>query len=807
MQSAADDNPRPSKRQRLDSTSEPIQNTVNVENLNSIPPANLLISLPSLLIHPPTHRHHQFSLLLSSSALRKGLTLPDIDADLECRAWAALAEVGIIHGMEEFVTAAEVEKAIAKALLIAQKHPSLRLYKPHLSFLSAKVAYSHQHNPKHATHTIRRLLASLPPSDPPHLVYTAYLASITYSEKESTTKVLHAVQNLQNLASDSGHHDIVLLAQVIRLRLLLKEGLWQTIEDALKDTEQALQLNFEVASDHSPPENQESPVEMALRLHVLIMGVTFYTYAGEAVNTASRLTKLHELLDSGALSSLGASGIVEFPLPGHRPLYVQMTHPRVLYLLAFLVSSVSKRNPVGRKPKRKVFANEGLNITERELRKELALPQWTSQQEAKDLYDRLHKLKADLICELVANSICRNEFDDAERNLDDLIAHTRTTSLFPMFAARISLHHAHLAHALGQTTRALECYRLAAHLSRPRTANNIEDPFITSPRTSPTKKSSISPVKRKSLSPKKKSTPSPKKSPRKRSLSTRQKEEVVEVVEDDDDQYPEDTWVHASARTGELWIRIGMLRQRDKSDTLGGSTREEFEQLCREGELITRECEGLGGTLKAIGEVLKASLANEILKSKSHLRRALDLATAAQDNHVRALILALISSHYFHTARDHAQNMLHTCEQLAAGLGAQPRSTSISQTSGKQPLVRSDNINVDRKDDAGTDDANLSGASKPGSKRKTSLEVGEVENCNPGSRPLKKGRSSFGESGSWDGDGVGNAQLRLWVGERFLELSRWAGDDQSVKRQEIVNQRLEDAVRSIEERGKAVDVC
>ena len=49
-----------------------------------------------------------------------------------------------------------------------------------------------------------------------------------------------------------------------------------------------------------------------------------------------------------------------------------MTHPRVLYLLAFLVSSVSKRNPVGRKPKRKVFAMEGLSIAERELRKEVA---------------------------------------------------------------------------------------------------------------------------------------------------------------------------------------------------------------------------------------------------------------------------------------------------------------------------------------------------------------------------------------------------------------------------------------------------
>ena len=39
---------------------------------------------------------------------------------------------------------------------------------------------------------------------------------------------------------------------------------------------------------------------------------------------------------------------------------VQVTHPRILFLLAFLVSSTAKRDAVGRKPKRKVFANEGL---------------------------------------------------------------------------------------------------------------------------------------------------------------------------------------------------------------------------------------------------------------------------------------------------------------------------------------------------------------------------------------------------------------------------------------------------------------
>ena len=52
------------------------------------------------------------------------------------------------------------------------------------------------------------------------------------------------------------------------------------------------------------------------------------------------------------------------------------------------------------------------------------------------------------------------------------------------------------------------------------------------------------------------------------------------------------------------------------------------------------------------------------------MKAALSLATKARDNHLRALILALIASHYFHTAGDHALEMLQTCEQLAAGLGA-----------------------------------------------------------------------------------------------------------------------------------------
>ncbi len=51
------------------------------------------------------------------------------------------------------------------------------------------------------------------------------------------------------------------------------------------------------------------------------------------------------------------------------------------------------------------------------------------------------------------------------QHLAALIAHTRTYSIFELFAARITLHNAHLAHALDHGARALECYRIAVRLA------------------------------------------------------------------------------------------------------------------------------------------------------------------------------------------------------------------------------------------------------------------------------------------------------------------------------------------------------
>jgi hypothetical protein len=143
-----------------------------------------------------------------------------------------------------------------------------------------------------------------------------------------------------------------------------------------------------------------------LRAHVLFLGIALFTHLGNAESTAKRLTRLHAILDAGLLENenescfcgmrtaeslrravptvdkLGAkeeeevedtcpctrSFVLPVPLSGSTgakdSLMVRTTHPRVMFELAFLVSSISRRDVVGRKPRRMVFAAEGLRAGE-----------------------------------------------------------------------------------------------------------------------------------------------------------------------------------------------------------------------------------------------------------------------------------------------------------------------------------------------------------------------------------------------------------------------------------------------------------
>ncbi|KAF8816161.1 hypothetical protein BYT27DRAFT_7128066 [Phlegmacium glaucopus] len=739
-----DDEPRPSKRQRTSSLSGP-----TIE-LTPLPRSALLLSLPSLLLHPPNHQHHTRSLWLSLFALRKCLTLPTLEPYEECRALTEVAEIGFKIGLADSGIESEVEKSITKALLLTQKHPSLRIYKPQITRLSARLS-SYQHNPRFAQTTLKRILTSfLVPSDPPHIVYSSHLAYITsLSSSSSPTddlpqssnyRAFGAIRDLHELATKNGHGDTVgVLALVLELRDLVLNGLWHDVGILLQKVEGALTLKF--VSDSEPTSSETTVVsprvvcnlEKVFVIHVLIIGIIFHTYVGDQTHTRMRLRTLHDMLDGGALDAFGPSGIVEIPFenPPSPSLFIQVTHPRIIFAMGFLVSSVAKRDPVGRKPKRKMFAAEGLAVLQREAKKEVEVPPWASVSDVREFEGRMSRIRADLICELIGVSICRSEFDEAEHHLAILIAHTRTHNIFSSYCARITLHQAHLAHALGKDDRAEKCYKVAAFLSRKRMMGETKKLGVNNKR--------------------------------------------APTDEKDEDEGCEDHWVNVSARVGEIWLRIGVLSRTASSslETFGkGSARmdhekendesesekrwqREMNELRISSEEVIAECEGLGGTLQAIGAVLSACLSKAFLQAKSNLRAALQLSTSAQDNHLRALILSLIASQYVHTSTEHAETMLTTAEQLAAGLGA-----SVVKGGGGPKISEKQVIGQ------GT---GVSGSGGSGEKLKL-------------------------------GDGVGNAHLRLWIGERSLELKRRAGNGKGASRQVTINEQLREAVVRIKKR-------
>lgn len=123
-----DNSPRPHKRPRLDSSPPMPSSSLSSlptspsksqgARLKPLPPAILLISLPTLLAHPPTHRLYIPSLCLSLCALRKCLTIPALSPEIECRAWTGLAEAGMrvidggLHENEDCPWASGIEAEV-----------------------------------------------------------------------------------------------------------------------------------------------------------------------------------------------------------------------------------------------------------------------------------------------------------------------------------------------------------------------------------------------------------------------------------------------------------------------------------------------------------------------------------------------------------------------------------------------------------------------------------------------------------------------------------------------------------------------
>ena len=66
-----------------------------VSPFRPLPLPLLLLSLPAILILPPSHPLHDESLRLSVVALRRCLLMRALSPEIECRAWTTLAQVGM----------------------------------------------------------------------------------------------------------------------------------------------------------------------------------------------------------------------------------------------------------------------------------------------------------------------------------------------------------------------------------------------------------------------------------------------------------------------------------------------------------------------------------------------------------------------------------------------------------------------------------------------------------------------------------------------------------------------------------------
>ncbi len=141
------------------------------------------------------------------------------------------------------------------------------------------------------------------------------------------------------------------------------------------------------------------------------------------------------------------------------------------------------------------------------------------------------------------------------QNLDALIAHTRTYDIFPLFSARISLHHAHLAHALARPARALRCYHAAAQHSDPGSFVHI---------------------------------------------AACAGEAALCVGIHRRRNAMGDDWREGLAATDDDWP----------------DGYEDWDFVEARGKEVLKACRGMGGTLEAIGQVLEACFTPEILKSK-----------------------------------------------------------------------------------------------------------------------------------------------------------------------------------------------
>lgn len=248
--------------------------------------------------------------------------------------------------------------------LTRPQHPSLRAYKHHVALLQIQLSHWQQ-KIKFARTQVRNLLSSFLPTDPPCVVYAAHLASISIHTTPKPTPVtphlssaagqpssphiphglssspayiqnpqdIHAalasVSDMEALSLNQRHKQVTLLAQILRMRILVAASMWGEVSSALERVETSLGLSYEPMTTPKPrtsgqnnaqdqPKQQameeviffDDPFEAAVAVHMLVMAVVYFTHIGSAADATPRLSHLHALLDGGALDKF-PQGIVE----------------------------------------------------------------------------------------------------------------------------------------------------------------------------------------------------------------------------------------------------------------------------------------------------------------------------------------------------------------------------------------------------------------------------------------------------------------------------------------------------------------
>ncbi|KAJ6607581.1 hypothetical protein B0H10DRAFT_2439499 [Mycena sp. CBHHK59/15] len=301
------------------------------------------------------------------------------------------------------------------------------------------------------------------------------------------------------------------------------------------------------------------------------------------------------------------------PLPGARPLLVRGPHPRVLYALGYLVSAVARPDLVGRKPKHKTLVLEGLGVVRRDNGRELNVPRWATAGDVRAVEAQMAQIEADLMYELVAVRV--------------VFFLSLPSSLLSLASLAVSIMRSEFDGA--ERVRSITS-------SPPRTPANHPSLRLSTP-SSHTRAHARSSAARASRS----CTPSS------RTPSSRT------------------PWGAARART---CYRVAAALAAETGDAGGVGA-------ARAGEVVLlvglRVRKGAGAKMvMAEEEEVDVSDAELGRMGRVRLKNALTYATVCQDNHLRAVIFALIAAHFVHTEGAQAQTMLATCEQLAAGLGA-----------------------------------------------------------------------------------------------------------------------------------------